>query len=159
MKEPSHDLIIQSETIQLKSFLRVLKLGLLNQIDQSSFPMISNLNLKMSPCHNNKLVIKKDSQYPVLTGFPKTLEELSILGLNRKSFDRQILNLKFLKVLNLSNNQISTLPKEIGHLLHLQELILSCNYLGRSQSDWRWINQAAIKKNLRLLNISNNIVS
>lgn len=110
-------------------------------------------------CHNNKLVIKKDSEYPVLKGFPKTLEELSILGLNKKSFDRQILNLKFLKVLNLSNNQISSLPKEVGCLQHLQELILAHNFLGKSQSDWRWINQPEIKKNLRLLDIRSNIVS
>ncbi|EFN76366.1 leucine-rich repeat protein 1 isoform X1 [Harpegnathos saltator] len=159
LKEPSHDLIIQSEAIQLKSFLRVLKLGLF-KVDQSSFPIISNLSLKnMGGCQNNKLVIKKDSDYPVLKGFPKMLEELSVLGLKKKSFDRQILNLQFLRVLNLSNNQITSLPKEVGCMPHLRELLISQNHLGRSQSKWKWIDQAAIKKNLHLLDISSNVIS
>lgn len=154
-----HDLVIQSKVIQLKSFLRVLKLGL-SKNDQSSFPIITNLKLKdINSAQNTKLIIMKNSDYPTLKGFPKTVEELSILGLQKRSFDRQILSLKLLRVLNLTNNEISSLPKEIGCLPYLQELIVAQNHLGKSESNWRWINQAAIKKNLRLLDIRCNVVS
>lgn len=159
LKEPAHDLVIRSETIQLKSFLRALKLGL-HQNDHSSFPVISNIKLKNnSLTRSNKLIIMKNSDYPTLKGFPKTIEELSIVGLRKKSFDRQILNLKLLRVLNLSDNEISYLPKEIGCLPHLQELFVAQNQLGKSQSNWKWITQPAIKKNLRLLDIRDNKVS
>ncbi|XP_032679402.1 leucine-rich repeat protein soc-2 homolog isoform X2 [Odontomachus brunneus] len=48
---------------------------------------------------------------------------------------------------------------EVGCLQHLQELILAHNFLGKTQLDWRWINQPEIKKNLRLLDITRNLIS
>ncbi|XP_014470470.1 PREDICTED: leucine-rich repeat protein 1 [Dinoponera quadriceps] len=163
LKEPRHDLIIETfsinEVIQLKSFLHILKLRL-RKIGESSFPIISNLKLKnMDLSRANKLVIQKKSEYPLLRGFPKIIEELSILGLGRRSFDRQILNLKYLKILNLSSNQIQHLPKEVGCLPHLQELIIPHNKLGKSTFEWKWISQVEIRRNLRLLDIRNNEIS
>ncbi|CAK9821529.1 Leucine-rich repeat protein 1 [Anthophora retusa] len=157
--EPPYDLIIQSETIQLKSFIHILKLGLSNKLDPSILA-VSNLNPKKMNVVSNlktKVTINKSSEYPTLEGFPRTTEELHIAGLSRKSFDRQILRLQNLRILNLSNNQISSLPKELGILRHLQELILSQNRLGKV-SKWAWLDQVPIRSNLKLLDISNNLL-
>ncbi|KAK9309863.1 hypothetical protein QLX08_000665 [Tetragonisca angustula] len=155
--EPPHDLIIQSDKIQLKSFIHILKLILTKNIDPSVLA-VSNLNPKcMSSLPKIKVVVNKSSEYPTLEGFPRTTEELYLVGLNRKSFDRQILKLQSLKVLNLSNNQISSLPKELGTLQHLQELILSQNRLDKALK-WTWLDQIAIRSNLKLLDMSNNLL-
>ncbi|XP_078046862.1 leucine-rich repeat 47 [Augochlora pura] len=156
--EPPHDLIIQADTIQLKSFMHILKLGMSKQIDTSVLA-ISNLNPKsMASVPKIKVVVNKSSEYPTLEGFPRTTEELSLVGLSRKSFDRQILRLQSLRILNLSNNQISSLPKELGLLQHLQELNLSQNRLDKAMK-WVWLDQPPIKNNLKLLDISNNMLS
>ncbi|XP_031847023.1 leucine-rich repeat 47 [Nomia melanderi] len=156
--EPPHDLIIQADIIQLKSFIHVLKLGMSKQIDPSILT-VSNLNPKsISSVPKIKVVINKSSEYPTLEGFPRTTEELHLVGLNRKSFDRQILRLQSLRILNLSNNQISSVPKELGLLQHLQELNLSQNRLDKAVK-WTWLDQPAIKNNLKLLDISNNLLT
>ncbi|KZC13767.1 PREDICTED: leucine-rich repeat protein 1 [Dufourea novaeangliae] len=156
--EPPHDLIIQSDTIQLKSFIHTLKLGMSKQIDPSILA-ISNLNPKsMRSIPKIKVVVNKSSEYPTLEGFPRTTEELYLVGLTRKSFDRQILRLQSLRILNLSNNHISSVPKELGLLKHLQELNLSQNRLNKS-TKWMWLDQPGIKYNLKLLDISNNLLT
>ncbi|XP_076291257.1 leucine-rich repeat 47 [Lasioglossum baleicum] len=156
--EPPHDLIIQADMIQLKSFMHTLKLGMSKQID-ASILAISNLNPKcMTSVPKIKVVVNKSSEYPTLEGFPRTTEELYLVGLNRKSFDRQILRLQSLRILNLSNNQISSLPKELGLLQHLQELNLSQNRLDKAVK-WVWLDQPAIKNNLKLLDISSNMLT
>lgn len=159
-KQPCHDLIIQSEaTIQLKSFLSILcRLKNNIKIAMKDIP-IFNYNVKcLKPA--TKVVIKKISQYPVLKGFPKTTEELSIVGLKRRSFDRQILQLQSLSVLNLSDNSLTFLPKELGTLPNLQNLNLSNNYLGLAPvSKWEWLEQSSIKNKLSNLEINYNQVS
>ncbi|XP_033324479.1 leucine-rich repeat 47 isoform X2 [Megalopta genalis] len=156
--EPPHDLIIQADTIQLKSFMRILKLGMSKQMDASVLA-ISNLNpVRMASVPKIKVVVNKSSEYPILEGFPRTTEELYLVGLDRKSFDRQILRLQSLRILNLSNNRISSLPKELGSLQHLQELNLSQNCLDKAVK-WVWLDQPAIKNNLKLLDISDNMLT
>lgn len=157
IKEPPHDLIIQCDAIQLKSFMHTLKLGISKKVDPSVLA-ISNLNPKaINSVPKTKVVINKNSEYPTLEGFPRTTEELHLVRLNRKSFDRQILKLQSLRILNLSENQISSLPKELGSLPNLQQLILSQNQLNKVPlSKWVWLNQSAIRSSLRLLDISDN---
>lgn len=162
MIEPCHDLIIQSDAIQLKSFLNVLKHitnGHYKDIDK--YILKSNTTFSSSEFYSlEKVVVKKKSEYPILQGFPRMTEQLVLSGLDRKSFDRQILTLQSLKFLDLSNNKISFLPKELGTLPHLQALDLSCNNLGKSvRSKWAWLEQIALRSNLNFLNISNNLVS
>ncbi|XP_015187043.1 PREDICTED: leucine-rich repeat protein 1 isoform X1 [Polistes dominula] len=160
IKEPPHDLLIQSDPISLKGFIRVVKLVLSKKVNLSTIA-ISNLNTKKIPnAQRKKLVIKNNVEYPTLKGFPRYTEELIIDGLNRKSFDLQILRLNNLKVLNLSNNQIRSLPKDLGSMQHLQELILSGNRLGKdANTKWDWLDQDNIKKNLCLLDLSSNCLT
>lgn len=159
--EPPHDLIIQSDAIPLKSFIHILKLAMTNKVNLSTLA-ISNLNpKKISNVQKTKITIKKSSEYPTLQGFPRFTEELHIVGLDRKSFDLQILKLNCLKVLNLSNNKISSLPKEVGTLPHLQELILSQNQLGKDAArfKWAWMDQNNIRNTLCLLDLSDNLLT
>lgn len=154
---PPHDLIIQCDAIQLKSFIHVLKLGISKKIDPSILPVLILKNKDVLSMPKTRVVIKKNSDYPVLQGFPRTTEELQVSELERKSFDRQILKLQSLRVLNLSKNQISTLPKELGSLPNLRELILSQNALGKAcLSKWTWLDGESIERNLQLLDISSN---
>ncbi|XP_066581605.1 leucine-rich repeat protein 1-like [Prorops nasuta] len=155
---PPHDLIVQCESVQLKSFIHVLKLVLSKKGDPAVLAL-SNLNpKKFSTAPKTKILIKKNSDYPTLEGFPKTTKELHVVGLNRKSFDRQILRLQSLTILNLSDNLISSLPKELGSLPYLKELYLAHNQLGKTVK-WTWLDQSPIINNLRLLDISNNLLS
>ncbi|KYN22710.1 PREDICTED: leucine-rich repeat protein 1 [Trachymyrmex cornetzi] len=166
LTQPCHDLIIQSDnSIQLKSFLHIL-----NQIinRHSQHDVLVNHTVMPNVFFNSsqfsmgkvKVVVKKKSEYPTLQGFPRTTEQLILSGLSRKSFDRQILRLQSLRILDLSDNNIFYLPKELGTLPHLQQLLLSQNNLGKSpKSKWTWLEQTAIKHNLHFLDISSNLLT
>jgi LRR-repeat protein 1 len=107
-----------------------------------------------------KIIISKASDYPILKGFPRFTEQLFLSGLQRKSFDCQILKLRNLRVLNLSQNQLTNLPQELGMLPNLQELNLSDNQFGKSPlSKWSWMNGANIRRTLCSLNLSSNKVN
>ncbi|XP_050466544.1 leucine-rich repeat protein 1 [Cataglyphis hispanica] len=160
--QPCHDLIIQCDAIQLKSFLNVLKHianGHYKDIDK--YILKSNITISSSEFYSlEKVVVVKKCEYPILQGFPRMTEQLVLSGLDRKSFDRQILTLQSLRFLDLSNNKISFLPKELGTLPHLQALDLSYNNLGKSvQSKWAWLEQIALRSNLNFLNLSNNLLT
>lgn len=106
-----------------------------------------------------KVVVTSTCKYPVLEGFPRTTEILLLSGLDRRSFDRQILKLQNLKILNLSGNQLISLPQELGNLPNLQELYVANNQLGKSPvSKWSWMSGHKIVNNLRLLDLSSNKV-
>ena len=107
-----------------------------------------------------KVVVKKKSDYPVLAGFPRTTQSLCLARLERKSFDRQILRLQSLRILDLSENQISSLPREVGFMPNLQELYLSHNRFGNAErsTSWSWMHGEHIRRNLRHLDLTGNNV-
>lgn len=157
LKEPPHDILIKSDTIQLKSFAHVLKLGYTNKLEGSVLKL-SDLKAKnLSDALKTKMVVKSAANYPILEGFPRKVMELHLAGLERKSFDRNILKLQHLRVLNLSDNQITSLPKDLGTLPNLQELNLAQNKLHKCpNTKWIWMEQVNVSKNLKLLDISSN---
>ncbi|XP_011304389.1 leucine-rich repeat protein 1 [Fopius arisanus] len=157
LKEPPHDLNIQCDPILLKSFLRTLELGVTKKLNASVL-CVSNMNAKnIAQAPKTKVTIKSKSDYPVLEGFPRTTEELNIVGLERKSFDRQILKLHRLRVLNLSDNKITSLPRELGALSCLTELIVANNGLGHvGKNKWSWMSEGSLSRTLKLLDLSGN---
>ncbi|TGZ57352.1 leucine-rich repeat protein 1 [Temnothorax longispinosus] len=168
LTRPCHDLIIQSTSIHVKSFIHVLNLirnAQFQHHDMVVKDIVKSVTLTPNVFFNSsefclvktKVVVNKKSEYPTLQGFPRTTEQLILRGLDRKSFDRQILRLQSLNVLDLSDNKISYLPREVGTLPHLQQLVLSRNTLGKSPgSKWAWLEQTAIKHTLQFLDISDN---
>lgn len=162
--EPPHNLVIQcNDVIQLKTFLRVLKLGLDKKTNLAVLPISNSAPKDITNILSNsqtKITIKERSKYPVLKGFPKTCRELYLAGLQRRSFDGQILKLQSLRVLDLSNNNLTTLPKEIGTLIHLASLNLAGNQLGKAPlTKWAWLASPNLAKSLCGLDISENQVS
>lgn len=155
-KIPTHDMFVQCDVIQLKGFLHLLKRVLENKISPKeltcSSMSVTPISTKDIP--PKKLVIRSRSEYPS-KGFPRTLESLYINDIKRCSLDRGILQLTKLKILDLSQNCIEFLPEELN-VLHLNELILSSNYLNKSTpKQWAWMG-GNLSKSLTLLNLESN---
>ncbi|KAG8040974.1 hypothetical protein G9C98_001962 [Cotesia typhae] len=171
-KEPPVDLNIKSnDALQLKSFLKALQLGFNKKLSDDTVVKLKDLNSKTNSfpvsTAKKKVFVRSKAEYPVLEGFPRTTEELHVSGLGRKSFDRQMLRLQSLRILNLSNNAISSVPKELGNVFAcLTELNLASNLLGETpgivnnyqsiKNKWLWLNGTSITKTLRLLDLSDN---
>lgn len=78
-KEPEHDLAIKCDSLQLKGFLKTLKLGL-DGIHSHQLSKVNTCNLqkkKLKPI-KTKLKITAKEDYPVLEGFQRTLESLTV---------------------------------------------------------------------------------
>ena len=157
---PEHNVQINCNPLQLKCFLQSLKLGLqgkneINKLGMSSLAT-SAISPKLHPVRS--LVIARRADFPV-KGIPKSVERLTISGIERTKLDQQILSLANLTYLNLSDNRISALPVELG-LLNLKEIDLSRNALGYSKNvrDWDWLEGIGLQKSLTMLNMSENKV-
>lgn len=157
-KEPPHDLFIQADAIQLKGFLHLLKRALQHEITDKDLVVYSSMAVtpisgKAIP--QKTLHIRSRAEYP-LKGFPKTLEVLRINNIRRCSLDNGILNLKALRVLDLSTNLIETLPESLNRLHCLTELNLSDNQLGKCPpKQWSWMG-GNLSETLRVLNLRRN---
>jgi len=80
-KEPPHDLNISCDVILLKSFLKTLKLALegkdLTKVPGCLSTVVPGKEATVKK-PKTKLIIKCKSEYPVLEGFPRTLEYLQV---------------------------------------------------------------------------------
>ncbi|RZB40416.1 LRR 8 domain containing protein [Asbolus verrucosus] len=155
-KMPPHDLYVQSDVIQLKGFLHLLKRVLENKISpkELTYSSMSVTPVAAKDMAPKKLVIKSRSEYPS-KGFPRTLESLYINNIMRCSLDKGILQLSKLKVLDLSQNCIEFIPEELN-VLHLNELNLSANSLNKATpKQWSWMG-GNLSKSLVLLNLESN---
>ncbi|XP_026750029.2 leucine-rich repeat protein 1 [Galleria mellonella] len=155
-EEPPHDLCIKGETIQLKCFMRLLKSCVSGDTKERHLPNLSNISVTTKESVPTKLIINDRSEFPS-KGLPRTLETLHIVGLKLCNFRREILLLKHLVVLDLSNNEIETIPAEFGRMPSLCELHLANNKLGvNGKIDWRWLFGPQLIKMLKLLDLSGN---
>ncbi|XP_063383331.1 leucine-rich repeat protein 1 [Cydia fagiglandana] len=155
-EEPPHDLCIKSETIQLKCFMRILKSCITGDAKDLQLGTLSSISVTSKDNAPTKLVIHDRSEFPV-KGLPRTLESLHINGLGLCNFRRDILLLKLLTVLDLSNNEIDKIPPEFGRMPNLCELYLASNKLGtQKETNWKWLFGPQITKSLKLLDLSSN---
>ncbi|CAG9791076.1 unnamed protein product [Diatraea saccharalis] len=155
-EEPPVDLCIKSEATQLKCFLRLLKSCLTGNCENINLANISNISVTHKDIAPTKMIVKDRSQFPD-KGLPRTLESLHIIGLKLHNFRRDILLLRNLVVLDLSDNEIEKIPPEFGRMPNLAELILVNNSLGNnSEIDWRWLLGPQIIKTLKLLDLTGN---
>lgn len=78
-KQPPHDVCIICDSLQLKLFLKTLKLGLGEKVPPRSL-MLSNITTtsKVPPIPKTNLVILSKAAYPTLEGFPRTLQVLKV---------------------------------------------------------------------------------
>lgn len=154
--DPPHDLCIKSESLQLKCFLRMLKSCLSGDGRALKLAPFANLSVTVRDQAPTKLIIKDRSEFPS-KGFPRSLESLYMCGLKLCNFRREILMLKHLTILDLSQNEIERLPVDLGRMPNLSELYLQNNQLGSKQNvDWRWLHETQIAKTLKLLDLRSN---
>ncbi|XP_022913983.2 leucine-rich repeat protein 1 [Onthophagus taurus] len=155
-KSPGHDLQIQANSVQLKSFLHTLRCAIENKhIDKMSFETVSVVPIGKKNIPMKQMVITSRGQYPI-RGFPRTLECLEIRNINRCGFDLGILKLNMLKVLDLSYNNIEYIPPEFNTLPNVVQINLSNNNFGnRGPKDWNWLG-GCLSNTLQSLILSNN---
>ncbi|XP_053957759.1 leucine-rich repeat protein 1 [Anastrepha ludens] len=153
-KEPPINLMINCDPIQLKGFLQTIKLGLegkdsinlrLNIAAATAIPQRSRPQEKMT--------VLNRGDYPV-KGFPRTLKSLKISNLDLHKITFDICSLRNLTVLDLSDNKISKVPREMGRL-SLVNFNINNNKLG-TVNDWEWLRGKNIRQSLRELDLSAN---
>ena len=79
-KTPPHDVCIKCDSLQLKLFLRTLKLGLENKVPGKAL-MLSSLTStsRVPPAPKTKVSILSKAAYPTLEGFPRTVQILKVI--------------------------------------------------------------------------------
>lgn len=114
-ESPPHDLLIKCEIIQLKCFMQLIKNCITGDINMDQISKFANISVMSKDSAPTKLVILDRSEYPS-KGLPRTLETLYINGIKLCNFRQEILLLRNLVILDLSNNEIESLPYELGML-------------------------------------------
>lgn len=78
-KNPPHDISIICDPLQLKLFLRTLKLALEEKVSTKSV-MLSSITpiSSLPPAPKTKYVVLSKAEYPSLEGFPRTLQILKV---------------------------------------------------------------------------------
>uniref|UniRef100_A0A1A9WZU6 PIF1/LRR1 pleckstrin homology domain-containing protein n=1 Tax=Glossina brevipalpis TaxID=37001 RepID=A0A1A9WZU6_9MUSC len=152
-KQPAENLLIKCDPIQLKGFLQTLKLGLEGKGSLNLRTNIAATTIPQKSQPQIKMTITNRSDYP-RKGFPRTLRQLTVTGIQLCKITFEMCSLKNLTVLNLSYNNIEKIPLELGRL-PLTQLNVSNNDLGTDKS-WLWLNSKTLRDNLKLLDLSAN---
>lgn len=138
----------------LKKFLEILKLAFTGS-DVSELVNLDN-KIKLKLCDLDKpkttMRILAKTEYPVRESFPTTLENLQI-SCALKKFDMRILKLSFLRVLDLSDNKLSSLCDSLDSLQTLRNINLMNNLFERMPS---CICTGETAKRITLLDMTNN---
>jgi len=153
--DPPHDICIKGEDVlQLKSFLMGLKKVMDGKnLEKLTLSALQPVSTKQIEGPKKKMVIQKRSEYPSTTGFPATLQSLSVIGLRLARVDARVMKLPNLVSLDLSNNEITSLPDTMGDMKCLKEFNISGNLLANLP---RSFCCGSLTKSLRLLNLSDN---
>ncbi|XP_063215652.1 leucine-rich repeat protein 1-like isoform X2 [Bacillus rossius redtenbacheri] len=156
-KEPPHDLYIKGDVLMLQNFVKTVRLA------QQQSPAA---NTQLSQCVPfstrtvkkpiSRMVVAQKQDYPVLEGFPRTLETLKICGISQSRFDERILLLRRLEVLDLSDNRLTSLPS-LAPLSRLHTLALAHNNLGTG--DGAWLRGHQLPRSLCQLDLCSNKLS
>lgn len=153
--EPEEDMMLKCDPIQLKGFLNTLKLGMSS--DGYNPKIKAVLGTTAIPDNLVKeittLKVKKPSDFPT-KGLPKRLNTLHMSSVTLSRIPFQVYGLQYLKILHVSDNNIETIPKELGRL-ELIELNLANNKLSKSK-DWLWLMNNKLKNSLSFLDLSSN---
>jgi len=152
-KQPEHDLCVKGDVIEIKSFLSVLKKVYSGQdLHKITLSTLQPLSTNQLNGPKRKLSVSKRSEYP-MKGFPQTLTSLNINGIRLARVDKRILELVNLKELDMSDNEIESVPDSWNSLHSLAELSLANNSIATIS---RGFSTGLMAKNLSLLNLSGN---
>ncbi len=130
----------------------VLKGENLDNVTLSSLAPISTKSVEKL---KTKLTIGNKRDYPITTGFPAQLQQLTIVTCNLKKIEGRILALRNLVRLDMSQNCIRQLPTDFAHLTALSELILHNNLIEDIPKEFCC---GPLSRTLSTLDLSNNKV-
>lgn len=151
------NLCLQVDPIQLKAFLGVVCQAFHGkELNQKSLSPLGPATSSQMDRLQTRLVIVDKKDYPVTTNFPPYVESLTISLLAMKRVDSRICKLRHLKILNLSDNQISILPESLNSLDQLAELKLCKNMLKEFPDS---LCTGCFQRSLKLLDLSRNCIS
>ena len=152
--DPPHDLCIKcDDKLQLKSFLMVIKKVMDGkEIQNLTLSALQPVSTKQLEGPKKKLIVLKRGDYPS-AGFPSTLQHLQISGVRLARVDSRILKLRSIVKLDLSGNEIASLPDNWDLLDLLSELDLSDNQIEKLP---RQFCVGALSRSLKQLNLSGN---
>ena len=131
---PAKDILIsKADPVQLKAFLNTMKKIFMakSEAELDSLPLtaaaLNPASSKQVSKSKEKMIITEKKDYPITKSFPSTLKNLKITGINLKYFDKRVLALSHLVVLEITDNSISTIPETFDTVPNLKELNLSNN--------------------------------
>ncbi|ESN93976.1 hypothetical protein HELRODRAFT_186045 [Helobdella robusta] len=128
LKNPPKEILIRraNDMSKLSAFLHVLRQNLNdNQPGHLQFfPPATTQQIERTV---TRLVIRSRQEYLISTNFPHTLEDLCASSINLRQVDNRISSLRHLRTLDLSGNQIRTLPDAWDNLNQLADLNFSDN--------------------------------
>ncbi|XP_064621254.1 leucine-rich repeat protein 1-like [Lineus longissimus] len=155
LKKPEHDLILsKADPLILKSFLSIVRMASLGKpLDRGALSTLAPASAKQVEKPKSKMAVLKRKDYPVKDGFPKTLEQLAVNSCNLRRFDNRMLQLKSLRILDLSCNVIESLPSDLGKLATLNELRLCDNKISDFPVS---LMQGSLQTSLHVLDLRQN---
>lgn len=159
MKDPPHDLAVSKADVgTLKKFLHVLRVVLKKEDTSNIAELVNVLKVKNSDLEKPraKLSILCRADYPLKTGFPSSLETLTVNDCSLQKFDNRILKLRFLITLDLSRNKLKSLCSSLESLVNIRCLLLSENQF---ETVPLCITQGEISHRLTYLDLSSNRIS
>uniref|UniRef100_S4RJ70 Leucine rich repeat protein 1 n=1 Tax=Petromyzon marinus TaxID=7757 RepID=S4RJ70_PETMA len=157
LKEPPVDLCLsKASTVGLKGFLSALRLA--HQDHNVSSMHISSL----APARSSdvekpreRMTVLARADYPLIAGFPSSLQTLQVSNCRLSRVDSRMLNLRHLCRLDLSHNHVRELTAALSSLGCLAELVLADNHLEAFPSAL-CSDDSALRRSLRLLDLSRN---
>jgi LRR-repeat protein 1 len=154
LKEPDHDICIKGDVIEVKSFLSVLKKVLGgHDVDKLTLSSLQPLSSKQISGPKRKLLVTKRGDYPVKEGFPQTLNTVRIIGIRLARIDSRLVKLVNLTELDMSGNEITSLPESMDACPSLTQINLADNQINIVP---RGFCTGLMSKSLKLLNLTGN---
>ena len=153
-KDPPHDLCIKcDDKLQLKSFLMIVKKVMDGKgAENLTLSALQPVSTKQLEGPKKKLSVLKRGDYP-RDGFPGTLQHLQVSGVRLARVDNRMMKLRNLVKLDLSGNEITSLPDNWDLLDLLSDLDLSDNQLEKLP---RHFCVGSLATSLKQLNLSAN---
>ncbi len=141
---------VQAQPDRLKELLTILRLRPLEQMGVELSPLLPT-KMQHIEAPQSKLIVKSRGDYPI-KGFPSSLERFEAVAVSLNRLDNRLLELKMLRILDLSNNSIKVLPDGLKDTC-LIELKLAGNKLTQFPDA---VCSGTISERLKLLDLARN---